>query len=84
MDILGGQEALKKYWTPKPGSGITYHKVTPLEITIFGDTAHDHGYYEGRSLGPNGEPSTWRGKYVIIWKKVDGTWKMYLDIWNRM
>ncbi len=22
------------------------------------------------------------GKYIVIWKKVAGTWKLYRDIWN--
>jgi len=26
--------------------------------------------------------SSWKGKYVIVWKKVDSKWKMHLDIWN--
>lgn len=83
MDILEGREALERYWTPKPGSEIIHHKITPLEITVIGDTAHDHGYYEGRSKTADREELSWRGKYVIVWKKVDGHWKIYLDIWNR-
>ena len=23
-----------------------------------------------------------KGKYIVVWKPVDGTWKMYRDIWN--
>jgi ketosteroid isomerase-like protein len=23
-----------------------------------------------------------KGKYVAVWKKENGTWKMYRDIWN--
>ena len=23
-----------------------------------------------------------KGKYVVVWKKEDGNWKMYRDIWN--
>ena len=23
-----------------------------------------------------------KGKYVVVWKKEDGSWKMYRDIWN--
>ena len=83
-DIMEGRQALEQYWTPRPGNETTYHKITPLEITVIGDTAHDHGYYEGRSRQSDGEESSWRGKYLIVWKKVDGTWKIYLDIWNRM
>jgi ketosteroid isomerase-like protein len=30
----------------------------------------------------DGSESAWQGKNVMIWKKVDEEWKMYLDIWN--
>ncbi len=23
-----------------------------------------------------------KGKYVVVWKKQNGNWKMYRDIWN--
>ena len=23
-----------------------------------------------------------KGKYVVVWKPVNGVWKMYRDIWN--
>ena len=83
--ILSGPEALRKYWTPPPGSKnrITYHKVTAKEVEIMGDTANDFGYYEGRSIGGDGNESSWKGKYIIVWKEVEpDVWKMYLDIWN--
>lgn len=82
-DILGGRE-LAAYWNPKVlNSKIVYHKVTPEEIKVIGDEAYDWGYYEGTSKSERGQ-STWRGKYIIIWKKIDDTWKIYLDIWNRI
>lgn len=87
LEILEGEEALRKYWIPKEGSKnkITYHKVTPSEIQIIGNTAYDYGYYEGRSIGNDGKESSWKGKYVIVWKEVEpDVWKMYLDIWNRV
>lgn len=82
--ILEGRD-LAEYWNPSnPGSWKTiYHKVTPEEIKVIGDTAYDYGYYEGTSS--NGEKeSNWKGKYVIVWKKLKSEWKIYLDIWNRV
>ena len=83
-DILEGDE-LKNYWNPEVPSSwkITYHKITPVEIKILGDEAYDYGYYEGESSNES-ETSKFRGKYVVVWRKEEGKWKMYLDIWNRM
>lgn len=82
--IMEGQEALEKYWTPGARSRISYHKITPEEIRFLGDYAYDFGYYEGQTTSTEGETSDWAGKYVIVWKKVAGDWKIYLDIWNRI
>ncbi len=80
-EILEGED-IKKYWTLPEGISTSYHKITQTEITIVEDTAYDYGYYEGKTKHKDGRISSWKGKYVIVWKKVSGDWKMYLDIWN--
>ena len=87
--ILYGKEDLTEYWTPQPKGEWRRlaHKVTPEEIHIEGNVAYDYGYYEGKSIrrDQSGEESSFKGKYVIIWKKQeDGDWKIYLDIWSRV
>lgn len=83
-DIIEGREAIIKYWVQPEGVETKYHKITPEEIKIIGDEAYDYGYYEGVTLRADGTESSWRGKYVIIWRKADDDWKIYLDIWNRI
>ncbi len=83
-DIIEGREDIRKYWVLPEGRSTKYHKVKPEEIKIIGDEAYDYGYYEGVSLNAQGQESSWKGKYVIVWKKVEGEWKIYLDIWNRI
>ncbi len=81
-EILGGED-LKNYWTPREESPTTiHHKITSEHIKFFGDYAHDYGYYEGKSKHKDGSVSEWKGKYVVVWKKEEGSWKMLLDIWN--
>jgi len=82
LNILSGED-LKRYWTPRDnGYKTVHHKITPKEVRFFGDYAHDYGHYEGKTQKPDGSIDEWKGKYVVIWKKEDGQWKMYLDIWN--
>lgn len=78
------RESLKEYWLKGIRNGQTYyyHKVSPIEIKVLGDHAYDFGYYEGES-GKDDNRSKWKGKYVIVWKKLNDEWKIYLDIWNR-
>ncbi|MBC2846031.1 YybH family protein [Winogradskyella flava] len=79
--ILEGEDIIN-YWTLPEGISTSYHKITQTEITIVEDTAYDYGYYEGKTKHKDGRMSSWKGKYVIVWKKVDSKWKMHLDIWN--
>jgi ketosteroid isomerase-like protein len=83
-DIIQGRESIIDYWTMPEGSRISYHKVTPIEIKIWGDEAYDYGYYEGVTTRVTGEKTSWRGKYVIVWRKTNEEWKIHLDIWNRI
>ncbi len=80
--ILAGTSELLKYWTLPEGVKTLYHKVTPEEIHIDGDTAYDYGYYEGKTLSKDKKESSWKGKYLIVWKKIENDWMIYLDIWN--
>lgn len=82
VDIIEGRDMIKEYWRLPEGVTTTYHKITPVEIKIIGKEAYDYGYYEGTTRRANGEEVSWRGKYVIVWKKIGKDWKIYLDIWN--
>lgn len=84
MEIIEGEEAIGDYWKLPEGIQISYHKIIPQEIKIVGKEAYDYGYYEGRTKKADGEEVSWKGKYVIVWKKVGKEWKIYLDIWNRI
>jgi ketosteroid isomerase-like protein len=83
-EIISGRAAIIDYWTPKNGSRTLSHRLLPQEIKITGDEAYDYGYYEGISVSADGKESSWKGKYVVIWRKVGEDWKIYLDIWNRV
>ena len=83
-EIIEGTQSIRNYWVLPEGVRIAYHKITPIEIKIKGKEAYDYGYYEGTTKRAGGEEVSWRGKYVIIWKRVNKDWKIYLDIWNRI
>jgi ketosteroid isomerase-like protein len=44
------------------------------------------GYTTGRNRftfpDPSGNIVTANGRYVTVWRKVDGAWKCVIDIWN--
>ena len=83
-DIIAGRTAIEKRWQFAEGSKNLHHKLSPVEVKIMEHYAYDYGYYEGSTVDAGGKQTDFKGKYVVIWKKVDGVWKMYLDIWNRI
>ncbi|MCB0475051.1 MAG: DUF4440 domain-containing protein [Flavobacteriaceae bacterium] len=83
-DIITGQDEVRKRWTLPKGTTILTHHIDSKEITAKDDIAYDYGYYKGSSSDKDGTISYWKGTYVIVWEKVNGTWKIYLDSWNRI
>lgn len=51
--------------------------ATPLEIEVYGDHAYERGV--GAIHNPQGDVLR-KDNYIVIWKKVDGQWKMYRDL----
>jgi uncharacterized protein (TIGR02246 family) len=79
---ITGREAIARYFAPAPRSRITTHRLNPHRIVVDGEHAYDYGTYEiagerdGKAWGPS------RGKYVVVWRRHQDTWRMQLDIWN--
>lgn len=84
QSIITGTEGLTKYWTLPDDVQTLHHNVTPSEIHIENNYAYDYGIYEGRTLTKEKKEVSWKGKYVIVWKKINDDWKIYLDIWNKI
>ena len=81
-NAISGQEAIRRYWTRRPGSRVTRHQLTPTSVVLDGKHAYDHGTFEiagerdGKAWGP------FRGKYLVVWRHEPDGWKMALDMWN--
>ena len=84
MSIIEGKQGLSKYWAIPEGAKILHHELQPAQVNIIGNVAYDYGYFQGKTSNADGNIGEFKGKYVVIWKKVGYEWKMYLDIWNRV
>ena len=77
-----GQEAIKKQLTklkeqnPKEEGDFSTDKV---DVAASGDMAVEYGKYSVKNSGPDGKDSD-QGKYVTVYKKVNGAWKVVADI----
>lgn len=78
-----GRPAIEKNWAgmmATPGFDLTF---APEQIVLSssGDMALDRGTYR-LTVAPNGTKQVDTGKYVVVWRKIDGEWKAAADIIN--
>ncbi len=59
--------------------GIKEARLETVEVEVHGDTATEVGKY---TLLVEGGQVADTGKYLVIWKNDEGTWKYHRDIWN--
>jgi len=79
-DTVTGRENIKQFWA----AAIARLNVSSVQMeTVSFDVAADTGFEIGRATlhFPADAPDV-SVKYVVVWKREDGTWKWHIDIWN--
>ena len=84
MAAAHGSNEIRATWTGflSPFSGVDL-TLTADDVQQSGDLAFETGRYIVH-LTPKGTTTAVsdNGKYVVVWKKVDGRWRIYRDIFN--
>lgn len=82
-DMVKGRDSIKQMWASAlKQMGLKDVKLDTLDLEITGDAAYEVGE---ATLGLETEPGkrqTAVVKFVVVWKKVDGQWRLHRDIWN--
>lgn len=78
-DIIEGRQNIEAFWSGAPEMGIRKVKLETTTAEGYGNTAVEEGKY---TLYTDGDVIIDEGKYIVTWKKVDGTWLMERDIWT--
>jgi uncharacterized protein (TIGR02246 family) len=81
-DMVGGHDAILKFWQATIASGLKVSALTSVAIDHQGSVAREIGRVTGTAVGPDKQPVPIEGKYVVYWRKVKGVWKLDTDIWN--
>lgn len=83
MPRLAGRPAIEQFFgvleTAKAVLTIT---PTSVVVAAAGDIALEEGTWTWSNPNPDGTTAKDNGKYLVAWRKVDGTWLMQTDIWN--
>jgi uncharacterized protein (TIGR02246 family) len=74
-DIIKGREGIRKLWASYEKDMTAVHYET-IEVIDAGEYAIQFGKYDATYQG---KPD--HGRYVTVWKKDNGTWKIIRDSW---
>ena len=80
---VDGRGAIRGAWAEmlqSPNVSLTF-APTDIVIAEAGDMAYDIGTYNLGLDGPDGRIED-TGKYVVVWRKVNGEWKVMVDMFN--
>lgn len=81
--MLTGADAIKNFWQGMLSLNIKQPKLETVEIAEQRtDIACEVGRYSFTIPLPDGSTVTDVGKYLVVWKRADGAWKLHLDVWN--
>lgn len=64
-----------------PGTSLSL-TTNEVEVAAAGDYAYGTGSYSMTGPAPDGTEWSDQGKYLAVWKNIDGDWKMVMDTWN--
>lgn len=76
--IVKGRDSIKQMWASVARQmGLKDVRLDTLDFEQAGDTGYEVG--EATLAGASGTAVV---KFVVVWKKVDGQWRLHRDIWN--
>jgi uncharacterized protein (TIGR02246 family) len=76
--FVRGRDDIKKMWSALAQQlALKDVRLETLELDVAGDTAYEVG--EATLTLGTGSATV---KFVVVWKKVDGAWRLHRDIWN--
>jgi uncharacterized protein (TIGR02246 family) len=78
-DVMAGKEAIQTFWQGAMDAGLASAQLEIVEVEDHGDTAIEVSQYT--LGGADGQPLD-QGKYIVIWKREAGDWKLHRDIFN--
>jgi uncharacterized protein (TIGR02246 family) len=76
--LVKGRDAIKQMWGSLAQSiGLKDVRLDTLDLELVGDTGCEVG--EATITHGGGTAVV---KFVVVWKKTDGQWRLHRDIWN--
>lgn len=80
MPGIRGRTGIAAFWAGAMDMGLSTVDLTTTEVTDAGDDlALECGSYR---LGTPDGVTADEGKYMVLWRLVEGAWRLHRDMWN--
>jgi len=76
--VAKGRAAIAAAWQKSIDAGVKDLRLDTAEVESAGDLACETGVV--RIVGRDGAAT--EGRYVVVWKRANGRWRLHRDIWN--
>lgn len=77
--VVKGKSDISNFWKATMDMGVKSIQIETDEVEQFGDTAIE---VSQASLFGEGNQLIDDAKYIVIWKRENGAWKLHRDIFN--
>jgi uncharacterized protein (TIGR02246 family) len=78
-----GPQAIEQLWASAiAGMGLRSVTLETVDLEVAGELAHEVGEATLGLQPAAGAPATVTVKYVVVWKRAGGRWRLHRDIWN--
>jgi uncharacterized protein (TIGR02246 family) len=81
-DIATGRTEIEHVWAGAIQSGMKITGLQTLSVEQYGNAAREIGRFTAEAPDAQKQMTKLDGKYVVVWKRVNGTWMLDSDIWN--
>jgi len=82
--VAHGKDAIRAVWSQfmsMPGYAMSF-APTKVVVATSREMAYEIGTYQFTANDAQGKPSASPGKFVVVWGKRGGQWKVIADIFN--
>jgi ketosteroid isomerase-like protein len=74
-----GRPDIQVFWQGAMDAGLTQAQLETVEVELCRETAIEVGKFT--LMTASGQIAD-AGKYLVVWKREAGAWKLHRDIWN--
>jgi len=81
--VVRGQDAVRQLWASViKDMGLRDVTLKTIDLDVQDDSACEVGQATLTLEPPGGQRATVNVKYVVVWRRVGGDWRLHRDIWN--